>query len=367
MRSRMDRYEEFLVKRYRQGFTKSEEYSLDELSDTLRARIAEGHFRRVVFTGMGCSAIVSDVVRSFFISTGTEVEFHVLNDYDCGYLLPASVMDDDRTLIILSSYSGHSVEPARAFHALEHAHDRMVLLTSGGRLAELGREAGVSIIRWELSEPDREYPLFHVGQYFAILLEVFFKLGLVARDFGDEVRSLPGHLGQDFTESHREAAYEAALRSRDSNIIMIASPAWHESLLKLAKMHLNEIAMVPATRNYFHEFCHSEVATLSDPTRKHTVLVFADEEDDEYTKAKMKNLFDLLTSELPQNQHIEVIEIPLAEPTFMRKYFAALEFVQHLTLALGRAHETESRNLISEAAGNPWYHGDTILAETVSR
>ncbi|GGU09869.1 SIS domain-containing protein [Streptomyces coeruleorubidus] len=367
MRTRMDRYEEFLSEHYRKGFTKSDEYSLDELTDSLRARIAAGHFKRVVFTGMGCSAIVSDVVRAFFISTGTEVEFHVFNDYDHAYLLPSSVIDDDRTLIILSSYSGHSLEPARAFHTLAHAHDRMILLTSGGRLAELGREAGVSILRWELSEPDREYPLFHVGQYFAILLEVFFRLGLVPQDFGDEVRALPDHLAHDFTHDHRELAGGAALRSRDANIIMIASPMWHESLLKLAKMHLNEIAMVPATRNYFHEFCHSEVATLSDPTRRHSVLVFADADDDEYTQAKRKNLTDLLTSDRPENGNIEVIEIPMTEPTFMRKYFTALEFVQHLTLALGRAHETQSRNLISEAAGNPWYHGDTILAEAAAR
>jgi glucose/mannose-6-phosphate isomerase len=363
----MDRYEGFLTEQYRHGFTKSDEYSLDELSEDLRARIAEGHFTRVVFTGMGCSAIVSDVVRAFFVSAGAEVEFHVFNDYDYAYLLPSSVIDDERTLIILSSYSGHSVEPAQAFRALSHAHHRMILLTSGGRLAELGREAGVSIIRWELSEPDREYPLFHVGPYFAILLEVFFRLGLVRQDFGDEVRALPDHLAHDFTDAHRELAHTAALRSREANVIMIASPAWHESLLKLAKMHLNEIAMVPATRNYFHEFCHSEVATLSDPTRKHSVLLFTDDEDDEYTKGKMKNLLGLLTSDLPQNRNIEVTQIHLTEPTFMRKYFTALEFVQHLTLALGRAHETESRNLISEAAGNPWYHGDTIRAEAATR
>lgn len=366
MRSRMDRYEEFLTEQYRQGFLKSGEYSLDEVSDSLRERIAAGHFKRVVFTGMGCSAIVSDVVRAFFVSAGTEVEFHVFNDYDYRYLLPSSIMDDEQTLIILSSYSGHSAEPARAFHALSHAHHRMVLLTSGGRLGELGREAGVSIIRWQLSEPDREYPLFHVGQYFAILLEAFHRLGLVDTDFGDEVRALPGHLAEDFTAEHRALASAAALRSRDANVIMIASPKWYESLLKLAKMHLNEIAMVPATRNYFHEFCHSEVATLSDPRRKHSILVLQDDEDDEYTKAKMKNLLGLLTSDLPQNRNIEVTEVPITQASFMRKYFTALEFIQYLTLELGRADEVESRDLISEAAGNPWYHGDTIRAEAAA-
>ncbi|MEU1023213.1 SIS domain-containing protein [Streptomyces sp. NPDC005900] len=366
MQSRMERYENFLTNEYRKGFLKPEEYSLADMTDDLRLKIKSGQFKRVVFTGMGCSAIVSDVVAAFFQSAGSELEFHVLNDYDHRYLLPSSVMDDEGTLIVLSSYSGHSNEPVHVFHQLRHAHDRMLLLTSGGRLGALGEEAGVSIARWTLSEPDREYPLFHVGQYFAILLDMFLELGLIEQDHRQEVRRLPGHLEADFTEAHRELARTVAERSRDANVIMLASPKWHESLLKLGKMHLNEIAMVPAARNYFHEFCHSEVATLSDPTRKHSLIVFRDEDDDDYTKAKMENLVGLLTSDRPENRNIEVSVVPLAEPTFTRKYFTALEFIQYLTLDLGRAHETRSRELISEAAGNPWYHGDTIRAEEVA-
>lgn len=76
---------------------------------------------------------------------------------------------------------------------------------------------------------------------------------------------------------------------------MLASPKWHQSLLKLAKMHFNEMAMAPAARNYFHEFCHSEVATLSDPGCRHAVLLFRDTDDDAYTQAKMDNLAALLT------------------------------------------------------------------------
>jgi glucose/mannose-6-phosphate isomerase len=363
VRSRLGRYEEFLTNEYRSGFTKSDEYSVSEVSSDLVKRMRAGQFKRVVFSGMGCSAIVSDVIKAFLNSIGSALDLYVFNDYDFEYLIPRSVIEDDRTLIILSSYSGHSNEPVRAFHSLRAAHDRVLLLTSGGRLGQLGREHGVSIARWELSRPDREYPLFHVGQYFAILIDMLPRLGLIAEDYGPQVRELAEHLRTDFTAAHRALASEAATRSQNANIIMLGSPKWHESLLKLAKMHLNEIAMVPATRNYFHEFCHSEVATLSDPERKHSVLLFSDREEDEYTKAKKKNLVSLLTDRIPQNSNVSVTEIELDQPTFMRQYFTALEFVQYLTLDLGKLRETSSRNLISEAAGNPWYHGSTIAAE----
>lgn len=134
-------------------------------------------------------------------------------------------------------------------------------------------------------------------------------------------------------------------------------------MLKLCKMHLNEIAMVPASRNLFHEFCHSEVATLSDPERNHCVMAFADEASDAYTLAKMNNLLGLLTRPVPQNRNVRAQRVPMYGASFLEKLFSTLDVVQHMTLELARYREVESRELISEAAGNPWYHQDTIAAE----
>jgi glucose/mannose-6-phosphate isomerase len=362
MQPRLDRYERFLKSGYREGFLKGHEYSLDEVTPQLSERIASGHFTRVVFTGMGCSAIVSDVIRTFIKEIDAGFEVYVFNDYDFTHLVPASVIEDEHTLFVISSYSGHSEEPVRVFHTLESRHDRTLLLTSGGRLAELGTDAGVSVARWQLSEPDREYPLFHVGQYFAILMDMFLRLGLISQDHRRAIAELPAQLASDFSPELLELAHTAARRSENANVIMIASPKWHESLLKLAKMHVNEMAMAPMTRNYLHEFCHSEVATLSDPGRRHSLVIFIDDDDDDYTKQKMRNLERLLTGDIPQNANVNVTRVEMTQPTFIRKYFTALEFVQHMSLALGRTYGTESRDLISEAAGNSWYHSTTIEA-----
>jgi glucose/mannose-6-phosphate isomerase len=365
MESRLDRYERFIGKEYRAGLTKPDEYSLEGVTEDLRARFREGKFRRIVFTGMGCSAIVSDIVRGYFTQIGSPIEVHVVNDYDFAFLAPQSVLEDDGTVFIVSSYSGHSQEPIHALRRLESVRDRVLLLTSGGRLAEVGREMGVSIAYWRLREPDREYPLFHVSQYFAILMDMFHRLGVIDDDHRSRLAELSSELESDFDRHQRELVEKTAADSRDANIIMIASPKWHESLLKLAKMHLNEMAMVPATRNYFHEFCHSEIATLSDPERRHCVVWLADDEDDEYTLAKGENLMRLLTADRPENRNVTAHRIDLDQGDFLRKYFNALNIIQHMTLALGRLRETQSRDLISEAAGNKWYHSTTIEAELV--
>lgn len=364
--SRIVRYESFIDNEYFPGLLKGNEYSLAGVDDGLREKLSKGQFKRIVFTGMGCSAIVSDVIRGYLIECGVPIDVYVVNDYDFQFLVPQSVIDDETTLIIISSYSGHSSEPILALERLLPMRDRILLLTSGGRLAEVGRNEGVSILYWRLCQPDREYPLFHVTQYFAILVEVFVMFGLLDAAHADELPGLVAQLREDADGERDRLARQIAEASREANLVLVATPKWHESLLKLCKMHLNEIAMVPATRNYFHEFCHSEVASLTHPERRHSVLLFCDDESDEYTKAKTDNVIRLLSEPKPQNRNVTVHRIEMNQPGFLRKFFGALDVIQQLTLRLGQHTNTASRELISEAAGNSWYHSSTIAAEQIA-
>lgn len=111
MQTRLSRYAQFLQHEFHRGFLRSDEYSLRDVTDDLRARMLEGRFRRIVFTGMGCSAIVSEIVRGYFAEIGSDLDVYVVNDYDFTFLTPTSVLDDEATLFIISSYSGFSREP----------------------------------------------------------------------------------------------------------------------------------------------------------------------------------------------------------------------------------------------------------------
>ena len=361
MKSRMHRYQEFIDTEYIDGLSKGDEYSLDALTPEFREWISGG-VNRIVFTGMGCSAIVSDVIRGFLLQQGIELDIHVVNDYDFTTLIPDRYLSDPRTLIIVSSYSGYSSEPIMAFERLATYRHRVMLLTSGGRLAEIGSATNTSIARWQLSTPDREYPLFHVTQYFAILVRILVDLGVLDPDIDVDLVQLAATLRGRRPES-QHLGQSLAQDARDANVLMMAPPVWHDAMLKLCKMHLNEIAMVPASRNLFHEFCHSEVATLTDPERRHLVLIFADDDSDDYTSEKTDRLVGMLTEGVPQNDLITARVVPLTGATFLEKLFLALDVVQLMTLALARYRVVESRDLISRAAGNPWYHSETILAE----
>ncbi|RLJ08795.1 MAG: hypothetical protein DRP16_00690, partial [Candidatus Aenigmatarchaeota archaeon] len=62
MQPRLKRYKQFIENEYLSGLTKNKEYLLD-LKKELENKIRNKQFKRILFTGMGCSAIVSDIIK----------------------------------------------------------------------------------------------------------------------------------------------------------------------------------------------------------------------------------------------------------------------------------------------------------------
>ncbi|MFH1591592.1 MAG: SIS domain-containing protein [archaeon] len=353
---RLRRYRAFIGDAFLDGFRRNSEYAIEGFFPRLKKKMRRGGFRRILFTGMGCSAIVSDIIKGFFADQGVDIHVEVLNGYHVEQLIDVGTLKDGKTLVIVSSYSGFSKEPVLAYERMrEHTKD-IIFLTSGGRLYELARSDKVPVIKWAIIDPDREYPLFHVPQYFAILLDVFCRFGILRENYAKRLEKLADDLHE--LKLSRDAR-DIARMVRGKDIIMLATPLWHTSLLKLIKMHLNEIAMVPAHRNYFHEFCHSEVGVCSMPTIRQAIFMFKDMDDDAYTKAKMDNA----RKAIMEGGDNMAITIPLDQPDFLHKLFATLMLFQHITYKLGIMENTPSRELISRAAGNMWYNRETIKAE----
>jgi glucose/mannose-6-phosphate isomerase len=359
---RLSRYKRFLETEFLEGMLRNDEYSIELLKEDLLGKIKKKQFSKIVFTGMGCSAIVSDLIKGFFISEGIPIEVEVINDYDLEYLIGKKTLSSDSTLIIISSYSGHSQEPINAYNAMKKINKNIIFLTSGGKLGELGIREEVSIIYWRLKSPDREYPLFHVPQYLSILLNVFHGLGMLPSNYQRELTEMVSYLKEELSEEKKAQAVYVAEQLKDRDIVLLATAKWYEVLLKIVKMHFNEMAMAPAHCNYFHEFCHSEVAVLSDPVSRQGIVLFKDEEDD-YTEEKIQNLMRLLSPDLKQNHNISFIQLEMNQDSFLKKLFSTLLFIHYVTYELGRYYNVSSRGLISGAAQNPWYSIETIKRE----
>jgi len=360
MQSRLKRYKNFIDDEFIKSILWNEDYSLEGLDIELRQKIEVGNIKRIVFTGMGCSAIVSDVIKAFFINENISIQIDVVNGYDYQYLIDTASIKDNSTLIIISSYSGFSKEPVLFYEKIRDLNKNIVFLTSGGKLEEMAHEENVSLIKWELRNPDREYPLFHVPQYFSILLRIFHELKILPSDYYNELETTAKYLETQQTQI-RDWGKKTAKILQDSEIVLLATPKWHLALLKLALMHLNEMSMVSAHRNYFHEFCHSEIAIFSHPNSKKSVLLVRGSGEDDYSLKKMDNLVSLIQNEV--NEHIEIVELSVKRSNFFFEFFEMLLMINELAFNLGKELDTPSRELISQAAENPWYNQETIQSE----
>ena len=366
MQPRLKRYKQFIEKEYISGLTRNGEYLLD-LKKELESKIRNRQFERILFTGMGCSAIVSDIIKGFFISQKIPIHVEVINDYDIDYLLDKETLKDGKTLVIISSYSGYSQEPINAYYKIKKLTKNIIFLTSNGKLDKIAKKEKVSLIYWKIVNPDREYPLFHTTQYFSILLDIFYNLGILKSNYQKELEESANYIEKEFDRAKIEKAKKLAKQLRDKNIILLASPKWYLTLLKLVKMHLNEMAMAPAHRNYIHEFGHSEVATLTDPKMKHALLIFRDKDEDNYTKGKIQTLINLFSKRIKQNRNISVYIIDINQNNFFKKFFSTLWFIQYVSYYLGDYYNFKSRETISITAGNPWYNIETIKKELGSK
>lgn len=339
------------------------EYTLDNLNEGLAAKIRAGNFKKFIFYGMGCSSVVSDIVKGFFITHHVDIDVDVVNDYDTEWFVRDKDLSKEDTLVFIVCYSGWSVEPCLFYERMKRLNGarNLVVLSGGGRIAKMAREDGNSVIEYRLKSADREYPLYHVQQFFSIFLDLFHKLNILKTNYEDALEEAVSYLKRTFDDARIDEAREIAEKLQGCRIALLSTSKWYVQLLKQTTMFFNEIAMVPTHRNLLHEFSHTEVAAYSDPAQKQAIIVLSDSDDDDYTKKKVATLRKLFGDKsIPQNKNIAFVEIHLDQKDFFQKFYFAHFFMVYVAKFLGEMSNIEGRDLISIAAKNPWWSQESI-------
>jgi glucose/mannose-6-phosphate isomerase len=165
--------------------------------------IEVGQFDRIVFYGMGCSSVVPDIVKGFFLTHQVPIQVDVVNDYDLDWFVDREVVKFERTLTIIVCYSGWSVEPCLFYDAMRAmtGTKNQIVLSGGGKVADMCRADDASLIQYELRHADREYPLYHVQQFFATFLDLFHKLKITPSAYEAELKESVEFLKREFTEA----------------------------------------------------------------------------------------------------------------------------------------------------------------------
>ena len=124
----------------------------------------------VVVLGMGGSGISGDVVGALAPLAGLKVPVLTVK----GYQLPAYV--GSNTLVFAVSYSGNTEETLDCVEQAHKAGARMVAVSSGGKLAQIAGERGVSL--FEI--PGNMQPRASLGYLFVPIVCSLERMGLIS-------------------------------------------------------------------------------------------------------------------------------------------------------------------------------------------
>jgi len=180
-------------------------------------------------------------------------------------------------LVICSSHSGNTEETLDAFETARKAGCRIIVVSTGGELAKLGKENDVPIMTFE----HKGQPRAAVGFSFGLLLAMFQRLELVD-DQSDAVMDAVTAMkrSQEFWKADVPAAKNPAKRYAGQLMgrwVTIVASGMLGPVARRWKGQLNEIAKAGANFEVLPEADHNTLAGTINPQETlnaHTMTMF---------------------------------------------------------------------------------------------
>jgi glucose/mannose-6-phosphate isomerase len=209
-----------------------------------------GEIRNIVLAGMGGSALPGVFLGSW---PGLSVPLEIVRNYN----LPAYV--DEHTLFISSSHSGNTEETLAALDEAEAKHAQIVVIASGGKLAERAEAAGHPLYKVPTGIQPRMCSFF----FLAAFVQLLEPAGLMPKGTLDSLHDaskwLEGQVGTWLADvpTAQNPAKQLAQELMGKSVVVYSGPKLFPAANKW-KICMNENAKNVAWCNYLPEFNHNE-------------------------------------------------------------------------------------------------------------
>jgi glucose/mannose-6-phosphate isomerase len=220
-------------------------------------------FNKIVFAGLGGSAIGADLVKSYLYFE-SQLSINVCREYE----LPRYV--DSASLVIISSYSGNTEETLSAYKQAKEHGATVIAISSGGKLKELAMKDCFTFIEIPGNLP----PRCSLGYLSIIPLCVLAKLGL-AKDVSASVekaiklledlrdKTIGPDVGQDDNISKT-----IACKLVDKLAIIYAPSVHFDVCATRFRGQIAENSKALASSHVFPEMNHNEIVGWENPRKQ---------------------------------------------------------------------------------------------------
>jgi glucose/mannose-6-phosphate isomerase len=283
-------------------------------------RLMRRPFKKIVFCGMGGSALVGDFFSYFknknYLPLLPKLPIIVHRSYD----LPDDV--DENSLIICLSYSGQTEETISAFNRARAGHLEIAGVTCGGKLAELFEQNKIPWVK--IPRPDIP-PRASLGYQLGALVKILMAYGLLSSWAQNEISALSQKISPASSEN---AARDFCVKLANKMPVIYASTD-NELLARLFKIKFNENTKIPSFYNSIPELNHNEMVGWTRNLGPFYFLFLRDSDDLPRIKKRMD-----LTADLLRKSHLPLDFIDLKGLTPLEKLFWASAFGDWLSYHL---------------------------------
>lgn len=273
-----------------------------DIAEKTKILFKERNFTKIVFAGLGGSAIGADLVRSYLYFE-SKFPICVVREYD----LPRYV--DSSALVFISSYSGNTEETLSAYKQAKEKAALIIAVSSDGTLQEYAKKDGVTFIQIPKGLP----PRCSLGYLSIIPLCILEKLGLV----NEETFSIEQTI--KVLDDLRNKNLNPRIGHKDNIAKFIASKLFNKfAVIYSGSIHFdvaatrmrgqfNENSKALASSHVFPEMNHNEIVGWQNPKKlfkDFVVLLLRDEAMHPRVAKRMD-----ITQDILRKEGISVIEI----------------------------------------------------------
>lgn len=272
-----------------------------QLQQTYELPEIDKKFDNAVHAGMGGSALWAIVGRSW---PGYTIPFEVTQDYDIPHYV------NEKTLFIAASVSGNTEETLSSLAQAEKKGAYVVVITSGGKLAEIAKAKNYPFIELPTVRPPR-YGMFNGLKGLAILGD---KLGIfaqrnAAKELEDSANFVKDAISGWTAEvpTKKNLAKQLAQESMGRSVVVYSGPLMAPAAHKW-KIGFNENAKNVAFEYAFPEFNHNEfTGWTSHPVEKpYQIFYLLSSYDNDRIKKRFSLSEKLLSGRWPSPTHVDI-------------------------------------------------------------
>ncbi|MCS7169228.1 MAG: bifunctional phosphoglucose/phosphomannose isomerase, partial [Candidatus Kapabacteria bacterium] len=298
---------------------------------------------RILILGMGGSAILGDIVRTY--TTFTPGADHLDIRVHRGYHFPPSLVDR-RTLVIASSYSGNTEETLTAFELARLHTPHIACLTSGGYLLQRSHELGLPLIPLPSGFPPRGALGF---SFFALLL-LFLRLNYfrkTALRLTEKAIAVTHNRLKELAELYSKPDEEDNPTTQLAHQLRACVPIIYatermEAVGLRWRQQIQENAKHAAFGNVVPEMNHNEINGWrfpeGFPSENVHLIWMQDPEDHPRIRLRIEHAYKLLAPFIPLESNTFLRP---EEPQFLTRLFALIYFGDWVSYWLALLHRIE--------------------------